>query len=61
MAQHRLKRDIAVIVAIKVLIVLCAGLFVFGPRERPHVDSASIHDQMLRDSPSGPNNRSFPQ
>ncbi len=61
MVRHRLKRDIAVIVSIKILIILCAGLFVFGPRARPHIDSASVRDQMLRDFPSGPNNGSFPQ
>lgn len=61
MVRHQLKRDIAVIVSIKILIVLCAGFFVFGPSARPHIDSAGVSDQMLRDFPSGQNNRSFPQ
>ena len=59
MFRDRLKRDIAVIVAIKILIILCAGLFVFGPGARPHVDSTSVHDQMLRNFPSDQNNGNF--
>jgi hypothetical protein len=61
MVRYRLKRDIAVIVSVKILIVLCAGLFVFGPQARPHVDSASVRDLMLRNSLPGPSNGSFPQ
>jgi hypothetical protein len=54
MARHHLRRDITVIVSIKVLIVLFAALFVFGPRERPHVDDETVRDQLLNNSFSGP-------
>jgi hypothetical protein len=36
MTSQNLKRDIIVILSIKITIVLLAALFVFGPRQRPH-------------------------
>lgn len=47
MARQTLRRDIAFILSIKVLIVLAAAFFVFGPRQRPHVDSDTARDQVL--------------
>ncbi len=46
----RLKRDIALVVSIKVLIVLSAALFVFGAGQRPHVNDMSVHGRMLDNS-----------
>ena len=52
MSSLRLKRDITIIVSIKVLIVLSAALFVFGPSKRPHVDDISVRDRLLDNSVS---------
>jgi len=45
--RQTLRRDITLILSIKVLIVLGAAFFVFGPRQRPHVDSDITRDQLL--------------
>jgi len=42
MFKNSLTRDVAVVVAIKTLIVIAAALFVFGPRQRPVVDAAAV-------------------
>lgn len=52
MSSLRLKRDITIIVVIKVLIVLGAAVFVFGPSARPHVDNISVRDHLLENSVS---------
>ena len=52
MSSLRLKRDIVIIASIKVLIVLGAALFVFGPSARPHVDDMSVRDRLLDNSVS---------
>jgi hypothetical protein len=50
MATHHLKRDIAVILAIKLGIVLMAALFVFGPGQRPHISGDSVRSRILSKS-----------
>ena len=47
MARQTLRRDLTVILSIKLLIVLAAAFFVFGPRQRPHVDSEAARNQVL--------------
>ncbi|RTL49564.1 MAG: hypothetical protein EKK40_14490 [Bradyrhizobiaceae bacterium] len=54
----QLRRDIVIIVSIKVLIVLAAAFFVFGPKQRPHIDDSTVRGQLLNDSISDSNNRS---
>ncbi len=61
MIKQQLKRDIAVIVSVKVLIVIAVALFVFGPKQRPHVDDVTVRGQLLNDSIPDPDNRSPPQ
>ena len=48
---RRLKREIVIILAIKVCIVLAAALFVFGPQQRPQIDTDAVRAQMLSESP----------
>ena len=50
MTTHDLKRGIITIVSIKILIVLLAALFVFGPRQRPLIDSNALNHQILNNS-----------
>jgi len=53
MAAH-LKRDIIVILSIKLSIVLIAAVFVFGPTQRPRIDSETIDRQILGDAGQAP-------
>jgi hypothetical protein len=50
MASQNLKRDITVILSIKITIVLLAALFVFGPRQRPQIDGNAVDHQILNNS-----------
>jgi hypothetical protein len=50
MTSHNLKRDIVVILAIKISIVLMAAFFVFGPRQRPQIDINALQHQILNNS-----------
>jgi uncharacterized protein YpmS len=47
MTSHNLKRDIIVILSIKILIVLMAAFFVFSPSQRPQFDINALQHQML--------------
>jgi hypothetical protein len=53
MATNSLKRDITVIVSIKILVVLFTALFVFGPRQRPQIDVDAVSHRILQ-LPSDP-------
>jgi hypothetical protein len=44
---NKLRRDIIVILSIKSLIVLVAALFVFGPHQRPLIDSKALDHRIL--------------
>jgi hypothetical protein len=50
MTTHRLRRDIIVILAIKISIVLLAAFFVFSPRQRPLIDGNALDRQILNRS-----------
>lgn len=52
MLRHPLAREVAVIVAIKTAIVIAAAIFVFGPKQRPVVDTAAI--EALLGAPAAP-------
>lgn len=58
MFKQQLKRDITLVVSIKVLIVIAVALFVFGPKQRPHVDDATVRAQLLNDNIPAPADRS---
>ena len=50
MTIHNLRRDIMVVLSIKISIVLLAALFVFGPRQRPQIDASALDRQILNNS-----------
>jgi hypothetical protein len=50
MTTHNLRRDIIIIVSIKVSIVLLAALLVFSPGQRPQIDGAALDQQILSNS-----------
>ena len=60
MFRHPLARDVAVVFAIKIALIVAAGVFVFGPRQRPAIDAQSTQ-QHLFDGRALPSNRSFQQ
>ena len=45
--QRQLKRDIIVILSIKLSIVLAAAFFVFGPNQRQRVDEEALNGRIL--------------
>jgi hypothetical protein len=49
--QKHLRRDIVIILSIKMSIVLAAAIFVFGPDQRPRIDDAAL-DRHILDSMS---------
>ncbi|MEO8666946.1 MAG: hypothetical protein ABI399_00400 [Bauldia sp.] len=53
MFKQPLGREIAVIVAAKMALILVAGLLVFGPTQRPVVDAASVRTLLFAE-PAGP-------
>jgi hypothetical protein len=50
MTPHRLRRDVIVILSIKLSIVLLAASFVFSPRQRPAIDGSALDRQILNNS-----------
>jgi hypothetical protein len=50
MTTHRLRRDIIVILSIKLVIVLLAASLVFSPRQRPLIDGNALDRQILNNS-----------
>lgn len=47
MLQHPLAREVALVVAVKTLLVLAAGLLLFGPGQRPRIAAGSVEDRIL--------------
>lgn len=47
MLQHPLAREVAFVVAVKTLLVLAAGLLLFGPGQRPRIAAASVEGRFL--------------
>ncbi|HVV40447.1 MAG TPA: hypothetical protein VHC94_05220 [Nitrobacter sp.] len=47
MTHRTLRRDIVVVIAIKLVIVLSAAFFVFGPHQRPQVNDRAVESVIL--------------
>jgi hypothetical protein len=50
MTPNHLRRDLIIILLIKLSIVMFAASFIFGPRQRPVVDSDSLDRRILNNS-----------
>jgi hypothetical protein len=50
MAVRRLRRDIMIVLSIKLAIVLLAAIFVFGPSQRSSIDREAIDRRILNQS-----------
>jgi hypothetical protein len=61
MFKLSLTREVTLAVAIKLLIVIGAAFFVFGPKQRPIVDASSVQARLIGIPQSSPQPRSpFP-
>ncbi len=47
MLASDLRRDIIIVLSVKLLLILLAGIFAFGPHQRPNVDAASLQHRLL--------------
>jgi hypothetical protein len=50
MSPHNLRRGVITVLSIKISIVVLAGLFVFGPRQRPPINGSALDRQILNNS-----------
>jgi hypothetical protein len=57
MSRHPLAREVAFAVAVKLMVILAAALFVFGPGQRPRIDAASVRERLIGVSPATPQPR----
>ena len=60
MSKPKLLRDVIVVVAAKVILVIAASVFVFGPANRPNIDSASVESRLIKSWSSSPSRSSTP-
>ncbi|MCI0598702.1 MAG: hypothetical protein L0Y50_09210 [Beijerinckiaceae bacterium] len=54
MPRAPLVPEITLALAAKFFVILAAALFVFSPRQRPHVDAASVEARMMGIAPASP-------
>src|SRR5271170_2570102 len=47
MPRHPLARDVVVVVAIKLVLVIAAATFLFGPGQRPRIDAGAIATRLI--------------
>jgi len=45
--SHPLTREVAVVVALKLMLVLAAALLVFGPGQRPRIDVGAVESRLI--------------
>ncbi|MDQ6704274.1 MAG: phosphoglycerate mutase [Pseudomonadota bacterium] len=59
MSRHPLAREVAFAVAVKLMILVAAAVFVFGPGHRPRIDAASVQERLIGVSPAAPHPRNI--
>lgn len=42
MPKNALARDVALVVAVKLVLAIAAAMFLFGPHQRPRIDAGNI-------------------
>jgi len=57
MSRHPLAREVAFAVAVKLMVILAAALFVFNPGRRPRIDAASVQARLIGALPATPQPR----
>jgi hypothetical protein len=51
MLTHWLARDIALVIALKVVVIVAASLFVFGAKQRPLIDERAMQERLIAAEP----------
>jgi hypothetical protein len=59
MPKHSLARDVMVVIAVKLMVVVAAALFVFSPGQRPRLDAGSIETRLIGSADHGPQSRNM--
>ncbi|HUB64016.1 MAG TPA: hypothetical protein VL996_06135 [Methylocella sp.] len=59
MFHHPLVPEITFALAVKLIIIAAAALFVFSPRQLPRIDAASMQERLIGPSTEGQQPRSF--
>jgi len=54
-----LAREAAFAVAVKLMVILAAAFFVFGPGQRPKIDAASVRERLIGASTATPQARNI--
>jgi len=57
MPKHSLTRDVAIVFAIKLVVVTAAALFVFSPGQRPKLDAGTIATRLIGTDAGSPQQR----
>jgi len=47
MSRHPLLPEVTIALAVKLIVILAAALFVFSPRQRPRIDAASMQERLI--------------
>jgi hypothetical protein len=47
MPKQSLARDVVIVIAVKVTLIIAAATFLFGPHQRPRVDAGSIATRLM--------------
>jgi hypothetical protein len=59
MSRHPLIPEVTLALAVKLIVILAAALFVFSPRQRPRIDAASMQERLIGASTASPEPRSI--
>ncbi|MBV9221045.1 MAG: hypothetical protein JO366_08815 [Methylobacteriaceae bacterium] len=58
MWKHPLAREVTFAVVVKLAIVVAAGVFIFGPGQRPVIDASSVQQRLIGVMQPSPESRS---
>ncbi|MDQ0393309.1 hypothetical protein [Labrys monachus] len=59
MPKHSLTRDVFIVITIKLMVVIGAAIFIFGPGQRPKLDAGSIETRLIGTPDHGPQSRNM--
>jgi hypothetical protein len=61
MSRHPLLPEVTIALAVKLIVILAAALFVFSPKQRPRIDAASMQERLIGAPTANPQPRSILQ
>lgn len=59
MPKHSLTRDVTIVIAVKLAVVIAAALFVFGPSQRPKLDAGAVATRLIGTDAGSPHSRNL--